>query len=362
MLIDRFAMKPDPDFGRLLKVVRREGRPDRVPFIELAISGHVFDEALGLPSLARNMPRSEAARESLRRRVRFMHRAGYDAVTCSADVKLSAPKRDARDPSDPDRTRSWVVESDSPVKTWEEFEQYPWPRYEDIDFGPFEHFSQILPEGMKALGHTGGVFEYSSRILGYENMCYQLLDDRELVRAVIDRCGEHLERIYRTFMAYEVVGAGWISDDLGHKTQTMISPEDLREFILPWWKRLSEIIRDAGKPVLLHSCGNLSALMDDVIDEVGIDAKHSFEDVIQPVADFKSEYGDRLAVLGGVDMDRLCRQDEDGVRETVRGVLDACASDGGYALGSGNSIANFVPTRNYLTMLDEGWRWSVEHA
>lgn len=65
-----------------------------------------------------------------------------------------------------------------------------------------------------------------------------------------------------------------IGDDLGFKAQTLVSPVDLREFVLPWHKRLARIIDDNGKPCTLHSCGNLAAIMGDLIDDGGIDAEY----------------------------------------------------------------------------------------
>lgn len=105
---------------------------------------------------------------------------------------------------------------------------------------------------------------------------------------------------------------------------------------------------------LLHSCGNLREIMDDLIDEVGIDAKHSFEDGIQPVTEAKRLYGDRVALLGGIDVDYLCRSSEEEVRAYTRRVIEVCAPGGGWALGTGNSVANYIPVKNYLAMLDEG--------
>ena len=39
-------------------------------------------------------------------------------------------------------------------------------------------------------------------------------------------------------------------------------------------------------------------VMDDSIDFVGIDAKHSFEEVILPVTEVKKLYGHRVSLLG----------------------------------------------------------------
>lgn len=96
--------------------------------------------------------------------------------------------------------------------------------------------------------------------------------------------------------------------------------------------------------------------MDDII-ECGIDAKHSYEDQVMEVTDFKEKYGDDLAVLGGIDVDFLCRASEEEIRARTREVLEACMPGGGYALGTGNSVANYIPVKNFLAMLDEGWKF-----
>jgi uroporphyrinogen decarboxylase len=96
--------------------------------------------------------------------------------------------------------------------------------------------------------------------------------------------------------------------------------------------------------------------MDDLIDEVGIDAKHSYEDIIMPVTEAKALYGRRIAILGGFDVDRLCRSTEPEIRDYVDLLIDRVGQDGGYALGSGNSIADYVPLDHYLTMLEQGWK------
>ena len=77
-----------------------------------------------------------------------------------------------------------------------------------------------------------------------------------------------------------------------------------------------------------------------------------------PVAEAKRKYGKRIAILGGVDVDFLARHAEEEVRKYVCRVLGECAPGGGYALGSGNSVANYIPVENYLAMLDEGRKFN----
>ena len=60
-----------------------------------------------------------------------------------------------------------------------------------------------------------------------------------------------------------------------------------------------------------------------------------------------------VAVLGGLDVHRLSTHTPQQVRERVRALVEICGSRGRYAIGSGNSIPSYIPTENYLAMVDE---------
>jgi len=64
-------------------------------------------------------------------------------------------------------------------------------------------------------------------------------------------------------------------------------------------------------------------------------------------------------LLGGIDVDFLCRADEGQIRQRVRETLDACLPGGGYCLGTGNSVANYISLNNFLAMMDEGRRYTA---
>jgi uroporphyrinogen decarboxylase len=110
---------------------------------------------------------------------------------------------------------------------------------------------------------------------------------------------------------------------------------------------------DRGIPYFLHSCGNVEAVMEDLIAGVGIDGKHSFEDAIMPAEEFQARHGDRLAVLGGVDVHILAHLSPGEVRRRTRALIETCGRRGRFAVGSGNSIPSYVPVENYLSLVDE---------
>ena len=126
------------------------------------------------------------------------------------------------------------------------------------------------------------------RLLGVEGLSTAIYLDAELVHAVFNKIDEIHTTALRQIADMEAVGACRQGDDLGFKTSTFLSPEHLREFVFPFTEKWLQLRITPGKPFILHSCGNLASVYDDLIDDCDIDAKHSFEDVIMPVTDFQT--------------------------------------------------------------------------
>ena len=125
----------------------------------------------------------------------------------------------------------------------------------------------------------------------------------------------------------------------------------MREYVFPWHKKIVETIHAAGKPVILHSCGNYTQIIDDLIDDLQYDGRHSYEDNIIPIEEAYESLHGRIAVIGGIDVDFLCKKTPEEVEKRCRLMLERTWERGGYALGSGNSIAHYIPDENYLAML-----------
>ena len=355
--------KPDPDFWRLRRVLLRQGEPDRVPLIEFWCDREMMSAVLGEPIPGEWSSRQERER-MLDGVVRFWYVAGYDYVCIGPRVALHGKLHAAEDTAIlKHERRHWQDEGIGVISNWDEFERYTWPKPEEIDYYDVEYVASHLPDGMQVIlsGDPAGQMEMLTALMGYTGLSFALHDDPSLVAAVADKAQELLTTIFATAAQIPGIGAMVLGDDMGFKTATMISPADLRRYVLPCQKRLAEISHAHGLPFLLHACGELSAIMDDLIGDVQIDGKHSFEDVILPVTEAKKRYGDRVALLGGIDMDVLSRACEDEVRSYTRAVIEACAPGGGWALGTGNTLANYIPVRNYLAMLETGWEVGRYH-
>ena len=181
-----------------------------------------------------------------------------------------------------------------------------------------------------------------------------MVDDQQLFSDLYVKIGDLMAILWSQMLERygDVFCVCRFGDDLGYKTATMLSPATIVENIIPQYRRIIKMVHDASKPFLLHSCGNIFAVMDEILD-AGIDAKHSNEDQIAPYGEWIDRYSDRIGLFGGIDVNLLCKEDTQTIFDNV--VLNGTEyrkSANGFALGSGNSIPNYVPVEKYLAMID----------
>lgn len=345
--------KPDPDFRHLLTAIER-GKPRRVSMLEIKLDDEIQAALLGEPLIGWNPGVSDEQRvASVRQHLGLMHRLGYDAVRIRTPIPFVSSKAVTDDTADLSRgQRAWQDEHTGPIQTMADFDAYPWPRQADVDYALAEEFARQLPEGMGAIGYVSGVFEWTSWMMGLEPFMLALYEQPELVQALSDRVGQIIYDAMVPYMEMDHVIAVWVGDDMGFKTSTLISPAHLEDYVLPWHRKYAELAHRAGKPYLLHSCGNIGQIMEDLVNDVQIDAKHSFEEVIEPVEDFHMKWRHKVAAIGGVDIDLLARGTEAEVKNRARQILNTCAPEGAYVAGSGNSVTNYIPVDNYLAMVE----------
>lgn len=350
----RSQLRRQPDFDQFLKALRRSGKPAYLPFYEHVASAGFIANWLGMPF--DRMSRKDEGYWELY--VKFWLDMGYDCVPM--EIPLFCPLGKGHGGFYGGHTRG--SEATVVIRNRQDFEQYPWPEEsEPLDFRPFEKVSALLPEGVKIVGGVcAGPYEWVSWMLGTIGMSYLLADDPDLVGELFRRVGRlHISGV-RQLAAMDGFGAIRQGDDLGYKTSTFLSPELLRQHVFPLYKRMVEETHEAGKPFILHSCGNLREVYDDLINDCGIDGKHSFEDTILPVTEFKKRYGSHCTPVGGLDVDKICRLPEDELRQYVRATIEGCFCDGYWLLGTGNSLPDYMPVKQYRIVLEEGMRAGVE--
>jgi uroporphyrinogen decarboxylase len=205
-------------------------------------------------------------------------------------------------------------------------------------------------------------FEKPWSIRGMENIMldYHCEPDNvlRLHRALAD---QYLGYIHRAARLFQPDGF-FTSDDLGHQNGPMIGPETFHEFMFPYYREIGEALREHGMHFWLHSCGDNTRLMDDLI-AAGVDVLHPIQKHCMDERAIAREFGGRISFLAGIDVQHtLQEKDVEGVRREVRFLMDTFdGPDGGMCIGAGNGIVPGTPLENIEAFLDEALHYGEEH-
>jgi len=348
-----------PDVKRLMDVLTGKIKTKEVQLMELSIDPDIMQKYTE-QYLKRTWVSYDRSDKEKRARywdnVILCYQAwGYSGFRVSNGLMFPFSTKASDEQSDAsNRNRSWV-DHNGAIRDEESFANYPWPTLDDVDLFDYEYVSEHLPEGMGIFACVfGGIFEMVCEYLvGFEALCFMSLEQPELMEKIIKKTGDLLLDVYRMVVKIPRVACIFQGDDFGYTQGLMFPPEFYQKYILPWHRQLADIAHQAGILYVLHSCGNLRGLGNSLF-EFGMDAKHSFEDKGWSVIDFYREHSDKVGVIGGVDVDKLCRLSKPELEAYCKEILDACHVHGRYVFGSGNSIPNYVPFDNFLTMLEVG--------
>ncbi len=347
-----------PDWEALLTTIMRRGTPRRVHNIELFQDTEISDAIAARFDLLRGLRTADPDYER-KKYIAVQRFCGFDYITVGLNLEMPVFRHAIADTAALSRAggRAYQDEQRGPIQSWEDFEKYPWPDPSNPEVTrDLEWYQAHTPDDMCliAQGGFGHFCEHLTWLMGYETFCYALYDQRDLVEAMAERLIRQDVVLMKRILEFDRVKITWGSDDMGYKTSLLFAPDDMRRLVLEGHRQLAALSHAADRPYLLHSCGNLTEIMADLTDVVQIGGKHSFEDTIEDVREVKHTYGKKVALLGGIDVDFLCRAEPQAIRQRVRHTLDTCQPGGGYCLGTGNTVANYIPLENYLAMLDKG--------
>jgi len=335
-------MRPDIE---QFKMTLKRGKADYIPLAELGIHPLIKAKFLGRPIT------------NLKDDVDFWYQAGYDYIKLQPGADFNPDKLFLQDNEnttindDGSIARNWATEGRGIINSFEDLEKYKFPSKDDFNYSNFEEVRQYLPEGMGVIGQYGDIFTMVWELMGFEEFSFALFDNPQLIRTLFDIIGNLVLSMFEYFAQSDTVDVLWYSDDIAYSSGLMLSPSILREYFFPWLKKIGDLAKAANKPLIYHTDGVLYEVMEDIIAS-GVDALHPIEPQAMAIAEVKERYGDRLCLIGHVDVDLLARGTPKQIREKVRQNIEEAAYNGGYCVGSGNSVPEYIKFENYLAMLD----------
>jgi len=207
--------------------------------------------------------------------------------------------------------------------------------------------------------HFGAQFAYErwASIVGTEQYLMALVAEPEWVREM------HEADVRLALAAYEeLTGRGMQFDamrfscDMGYRNGLLFSPQVYRELFAPGLKRLCDFFHDRGMFNVLHSCGDVTTLVPDII-ATGFDCLNPIEvKAGMDLARLKKQYGDQLCLMGGIDA-RKMSADPEVIEEEIRTKLTAAKRRGGYIFHSDHTVPDDVSLEQYRNVVRLAFRY-----
>jgi len=250
--------------------VANNQKPSRLPLYEHIISPLIMEKILNVKFADCIDGNEDDIENYFKHFSRFFKEMTYDTISYEICITHILPGSGALLGGKP-----------GPIQNRKDFNNYPWNELDSKFWNyaqkRFDILIRQIPEGMKVIGGIGnGVFEISEDLVGLEYLAYMQVDDPQLFSDIYASIGDLLVRIWKRFLEQyaDFFVVCRFGDDLGFRSSTLTSINNIRQFILPQYKRIISLIKSYNKPFLWHSCGCIFDVMDDVI-ELGINAKHS---------------------------------------------------------------------------------------
>jgi uroporphyrinogen decarboxylase len=242
----------------------------------------------------------------------------------------------------------------SPLEDSLDLDRYAWPDPSD---------AAILSAAKRTILRDGAdyfiapnlgmcLFERAWSLRGFDALLMDMVERTEWVEQLLDRITEIQSSLARRFVAAGVTG-GYFGDDYGAQRAMLFSPRLWRRLMKPRLAKLFTVFVDAGLPVILHSDGDIRAILPDLA-EIGLTTLNPVQPEVLDHAWLQQEYGAKLSFYGGVSTQGVL---PGGTVEEVRAATMACARalapDGtGLLLGPSHRMQSDIPARNVEAMLD----------
>ncbi|MBT3318578.1 MAG: hypothetical protein HN389_02275 [Clostridia bacterium] len=193
--------------------------------------------------------------------------------------------------------------------------------------------------------HFACLFERAYILRGFENALVDFLLNKEFIAELLNRITQFHVDLAKRYVSIGV-NCGRIVDDYGSQLGLMMSPAVWRQFIKPNLARITAVYKNAGLPVILHSCGDVSAIIEDFI-EIGIDVLNPVQPNVMDLESLVDTYGQRIAFFGGIcNQEILPLSTPEQIDAEVARVTKLLGRHGRYIISPSNGIGTDVPQQN----------------
>lgn len=223
---------------------------------------------------------------------------------------------------------------------------------------PLDHrFFQSIPAMLDRYGDRWRVFkigfslyERAWTLRGMENLLMDFIEHPDFVDVLLGTIADYNITQVRRALEYDI-DAVYFGDDWGWQRGLQMGPAMWERFIRPPLQRMYAVVRQAGKRVMIHSCGKVDELFD-ALAGIGLNCFNPFQPEVMDVFELMRRYRGRLAFHGGLSTQRTLPY---GSVTDVRVATDrllAAGAAGGYVFSPAHAVEGDVPVENMIAFIE----------
>ncbi|MGD0111836.1 MAG: uroporphyrinogen decarboxylase family protein [Armatimonadota bacterium] len=195
------------------------------------------------------------------------------------------------------------------------------------------------------------LFERAWSLRGMDNLLVDMLQAPRFVHELLDRILEFNLAQLDLILSRDI-DAVHFGDDWGSQGGLIMGPALWREFIKPRIAQMYAPVRQAGKRVSIHCCGDVKEILPDLV-EVGLDLFNPFQPETMDVFETKKRYCGQLSFYGGISLQHLLPHGTpDQIRSEVKVLLSTLGEGGGYIASPSHAVTVDVPCENLVALIE----------
>jgi len=195
------------------------------------------------------------------------------------------------------------------------------------------------------------LYERAWTLRGMENLLMDFIMNPEFVHEFLGKITDYNIAQIEKALEYDI-DAVYFGDDWGQQKGLIMGFKTWKEFLYPQLKRMYKKVKDAGKYVMIHSCGDVDELFDSLI-EIGVNCFNPFQPEVMDIKSLLIKYRGRLSFHGGLSIQKtLPFGTPEDVRRETRDLLDL-GKEGSFILSPSHAVEGDTTIENILAFVEE---------
>ena len=196
-----------------------------------------------------------------------------------------------------------------------------------------------------------GFFGQTRTWMGLKNLLLTFFKDPKLLHEIFDFWTDFIIEAIRPVVEARVLDYAGYWEDMSYKNGPHISPSHFREFMLPYYKRVSDYLRKNGVDIIMVDTDGDANLLIPLFLEGGVNCLYPLEaQAGMDAVKLRKEYGHELLLIGNIDKKALI-EGEDAIKKELDTKLPPLLKDGGYIPSVDHLVPIDVSYQNYLNYL-----------